>query len=137
MYAGNDLLTAEELKKAKDYLKNLAKDIETAKNSAIFDFKLNNLVEEFAPDPDDFEDTIEFLELELLFSEEEAEKIIDDFEQIWNGEGCKHSAFKYLGNGKKVIFAGDTTWGDSPLGFAYETLERLSKTGVLEEIGLE
>lgn len=69
-------------------------------------------------------------------AKKEAARLIENVYDLWNN-GSRDSVWRILPDGKKVLFAGDQTWGDSPDGFGYTTLVEAERINLLEVLGIE
>ncbi len=64
------------------------------------------------------------------------EKWVDDFIDFWENTFARDTADRFYGD-KKIIFAGEATWGDEPDGYGYTLLKTLVMLNVTDIFGIE
>lgn len=61
---------------------------------------------------------------------------VQEFVDFWNDPGCRDTTWR-LSFGRKIVFAGDQTWGDEPEGYGYTQVKKAHIYGFATVIGLE
>lgn len=77
-----------------------------------------------------------FTEFEFIFPEHLSdEDILQKFKDFWELPTARDTAFRTFGD-EMVVFAGDSSWGDSPNGEGYEILRMAYCLEILEIYGV-
>ncbi len=69
-----------------------------------------------------------------------AEKIVEEFVKLWTGQsGARDTTYRLDPDNPKrrILFAGDSSWGDEPDGYGYAEIKRALVMGVAEALGIE
>lgn len=99
----------------------------------VFDEEIQSLLDRFACDIE--------MELELFdFGDDdasirgEATEAVNDLYNVWNGNNARDCFCRTDPDDKSQVlfFCGDSTWGDSPDGVAYQTIEICRRYGILD-----
>ncbi len=77
----------------------------------------------------DWEESIQGDLCQNVPDEDEAETFVDSFIDFWHSPEERDTTYRFY-QGKTILFAGDSSWGDEPDGSGYTMLKRASLTGI-------
>lgn len=63
-------------------------------------------------------------------------KVVNTFFAFWNDPNGRDTAYRTFDE-MRVVFAGDTSWGDEPGGYGYQTLKEADMLCVLDSFGVD
>lgn len=73
---------------------------------------------------------------EPIKTKTEFKEFVKEFIEFWNDGGARDSNSR-LYKTKKIVIAGDMSWGDSPEGYGYQMFEKMYKNNLEDFFGLE
>lgn len=69
-------------------------------------------------------------------SDKEIEEFLYEFVRTWNEQPYTDMVSR-LHNGKKILVCGDWSWGDTPEGGGYDSINQADMFGILDLFGIE
>ena len=67
-------------------------------------------------------------------------ELIGEFVEFWNDPPFRDTTFRYFGTGKdirKIVIAGEMSWGDEPDGEGFQLMKKASLCGLIELLDIE
>jgi hypothetical protein len=56
---------------------------------------------------------------------------------LWNGDERPHDLAYRLWKNRRIVVAGEMSWGDEPEGYGFQLLKRAQAMGLLDALGIE
>lgn len=134
MYIGPAEISEERQQQALGYLNELSQEIKKAIDTQTVPEQLKELAQNKVCDTDDTEEVLDYLE--NCISLDDPQSTLDDILTVWHN-GARDVVSRFIDKERRVVFAGDMSWGDSPQGFGYQILDLVSDTGLDGILGLE
>jgi hypothetical protein len=72
----------------------------------------------------------------MLLSQEETDAMVDRVVEFWNDPCADDVAIRWISDASKVVFAGETTWGDTPSGEGFEIFQSMIDLGIADVLGV-
>ncbi len=93
----------------------------------------------------DFEDALEdFLrnecdgeEILVNVTPKDVREPLERLINLWNGDERPHDLVYRLWKNRRIVVAGDMSWGDEPEGYGYQLLKQAQTMGLLDALGIE
>jgi hypothetical protein len=94
---------------------------------------------------DDFEDALEdFLrnecdgeEILVNVTPKDVRTTLVQLVDLWNGDERPRDLAYRLWKNRRIVVAGDMSWGDEPEGYGFQLLKRAQTMGLLDALGIE